>query len=82
MSTHQGLFQTLENINRNRIFETIYCSEELSCICVFEWFKRSRGGRDDIDSKHGSLSTAQNLETVKMFFEPVAGDHWITLRLL
>jgi len=51
-------------------------------MCVFEWFKRYRGGRDDIDPRHVSLSTAQNLETVKMFFEPVAGDHWITLRLL
>lgn len=50
-------------------------------MCVFEWFKRCRGGRDDIDPRHESLSTAQNLETVKMFFEPVTGDHWITLRL-
>jgi hypothetical protein len=51
-------------------------------MCVFELFKRCRGGCDDIDSRHGLLSTAPNLETVKMFFEPVAGDHWITLRLL
>ena len=82
MSTHQGLFHTLENMNRNRNFETIYCSEALSCVCVFECFKRCRGGRDDFDSRHGSLSTAQNLETVKMFFEPVAGDRWVTVRLL
>jgi hypothetical protein len=71
VSTHQGLFQTLENVNRNRIFETTYCSEDLSCMCVFEWFKRCRVVRNDTDSRHGSLSTAQNLETVKMFFEPV-----------
>ena len=82
MSTHQVLLQTLDTVNRNRIFETIYCSEDLSCMCVFECSKRCRGGRDDFDSKHGSLSTAQNLETVKMFFEPVAGDHWVALRLL
>jgi len=82
VSTHQGLFQTLENVNRNRIFEPIYCNEDLSCMCVFECFKRCRGGCDDIDPRYGSLSTAQNLETVKMFFEPMAGDHWITLRLL
>jgi len=71
VSTHQGLFQTVENVNRNRIFETIYCSEDLSCMCVLEWFKRCRGGCDDLDSRHGLLSSAQNLETVKMFFEPV-----------
>lgn len=81
MSTHQRLFQTLENVNRNRILKP-FIAVKISLVCVSEWFKRYRGGRDDIDPRHVSLSTAQNLETVKMFFEPVAGDHWITLRLL
>jgi hypothetical protein len=38
---------------------------------VFECFKRWGGGCDVTDSRHGLLSTAQNLGTVKMFFEPV-----------
>jgi len=38
-----------------------------SLVCVFEWLKRCRGGCDGIDPRHGSLSTAQNLETVKPF---------------
>jgi hypothetical protein len=50
-------------------------------MCLSVVYEKQRGC-DDIDPKHGSLSTAQNLETVKMFFEPVAGDHWIILRLL
>jgi hypothetical protein len=79
---HQDFFQTLENYCRNRIFETMYRNEDLSYMWVFEWFKRCRGGCDDLEPWHGWLSTAQNLETVKRFFEPVAGDHWITLRLL
>ena len=56
--------------------------EDLSCMCVCECFKTCRRVRDDFDSMHGSLSTAQNLETVKKFFKPVVGDHRTTLRLL
>jgi hypothetical protein len=55
---------------------------KISLVCVFGRLKGCRGGHDDIDPRHGSLSTAQILVTVKMFFEPVAGDYWITLRLL
>jgi hypothetical protein len=58
----------------HKLLKTVYLSEVVSHICVFEWFKRFREGCDSFEdeSSHCQLRTAKNLKTVAEGFELVA----------
>jgi transposase len=68
----------------NEMLQTVYDDEALSRSSVFEWFKRFKYGREDLqdDPRRGHPSTSRNADTIAHIFEMVTGDRRLTLRMM
>jgi transposase len=56
-----------------RMLQTVYGDEALSRSSVFEWFKRFKDGREDLqdDQRSGCTSTSQNADIIANVHEMV-----------
>jgi transposase len=66
------------------MLQTVYGDEATSHSSVFEWFKRLKDGREDLqdDPKGGRPSTSRNANTITNVREMVTQDGQLTLRMM
>jgi transposase len=66
------------------MLQTVCGNEALSCSNVFEWFKRFKDGREDLqdDPKSGRPSASRNVEAVANEREVVTREHRWAVRMM
>jgi transposase len=66
------------------MLQTIYGDQALSRSSVFEWFKRFKDGREDVQDnpRSGRPSTSRNADTIGNVREMVTRDRRLTLRMM
>ncbi|GFS88083.1 protein GVQW3 [Trichonephila clavipes] len=66
------------------LLKEVYGSEFLSRAQVFEWFKRFKDGRQDVedDSRPGRLSTSKTDENVERFASLIRSDRLLSIRAI
>jgi hypothetical protein len=66
------------------ILQTVYGDEALSCSSVFEWFKRFKYWREDLqdDPRRKLPTTSRNADTIAKVRKLVIRDRRLTLRMM
>ena len=66
------------------MLQEVYGDETMSRSCVFEWHKRFKEGREDVedDSRSGRPSTSRIADNVERVKQMVRGDRRLTVRMI
>ena len=66
------------------MLQEVYGDETMSRSRVFEWHKRFKEGREDVedDSRSGRPSTSMTADNVERVKQMVRGDRWLAVRMI